>query len=295
MHEHGYSVIGVGRQETAPVEIKDVLDQYIACDLTDQEATDKLPLENVGSIINLAGLANVGASFDNPEAYKRVNVQTLENICKSLLKKNLQDTRVLAISTGGVYNQNNPLPNSEESETFDLDVNNPYIVSKLLMERSAAEYRKQGIDCITVRPFNHIGPGQLPGFLIPDLAEQIQAAKDGDGTLLNKDLEKKRRDFTDVRDVARAYRLLVEAAPSDLHYEIYNVCSGHSVSAKYILDLLLKEMGAKNIEVMVDENHKKREVDPDDIYGDSSRLQHDTGWKPEIAIEQTIKDFVANL
>jgi GDP-4-dehydro-6-deoxy-D-mannose reductase len=295
MHNNGYKVIGVGLQTEAPAQIKDILDQYIACDLTDEAATMTLPLDRVGSIINLAGLANVGASFDNPDLYKKVNVQVLENICKALEQKDALGTRVLAISTGGVYDQNNPLPQTEESQLFSMDTNNPYIISKLMMEQVALEYRKKGLDCIIVRPFNHIGPGQLPGFLVPDLAEKIQAAKAGDGTLVNRDLERKRRDFTDVRDVARAYRLLATLDSNKLQHEIYNVCSGRSLSAKYILDLLLKEMDATDLKIVVDENWKERSVDPDDIYGDYSRIKTDTGWQPTIPTEQTIKDFVASL
>ena len=145
----------------------------------------------------------------------------------------------------------------------------------------------RGVDAVIARPFNHIGPGQGPGFLLPDLLEQLQAARET-GTLLVGNIKTK-RDYTDVRDIARAYAELA-LAPS-LEHDTYNICSRKSLSGETILAHLQEITGIKDVKVEVDPA-RIRPNDIDDIYGDSSRLVDALGWKPEIAIEQTIKDFV---
>jgi len=158
------------------------------------------------------------------------------------------------------------------------------------MEDAVSSYNKKGLHCVIARPFNHIGPGQMPGFLLPDLAQQLENAKNENGVIRVGNI-KTRRDFTDVRDVARAYTLLATTESHNLSATIYNICSGTSLAGEQILGWLSDAYGFNDIKVEVDTD-KIRENDVMDIYGSNERLQKDTGWKPQIPIEQTIRDFV---
>jgi GDP-4-dehydro-6-deoxy-D-mannose reductase len=159
----------------------------------------------------------------------------------------------------------------------------------LLMEQTAEQLRADGLDCIVVRPFNHIGPGQEPGFLLPDLYEKISRALKSNEVVEVGNLKTK-RDYTDVRDVVRAYADLAEADVLD--NDLYNVCSGKSITGEQILEQILNLMDAKDkVEIKINQAFI-RVNDPMDLFGSNSRLRQETGWEPQIKIEQTIKDFV---
>ncbi len=162
----------------------------------------------------------------------------------------------------------------------------PYALSKIAMEQEAARLKKAGLDCVVARPFNHVGPGQEGGFLVPDLYQKISQA---DESLAVGNL-KTRRDYTDVRDVVKAYASLV-TAPA-LEHLVYNVCSGRSISGETILELLLDAGGKRSLLLQQDPS-LIRPNDPEDLYGSNDRLRQATGWEPTIPLEQTIKDFVA--
>ena len=158
------------------------------------------------------------------------------------------------------------------------------------MEELSLKYREEGLDCVVARPFNHIGPGQLPGFILPDLYQKASEAKANNSSSINVGNLTTRRDYTDVRDVAKAYVRLATA--ETLNHGIYNVCSGRSVSGEEILTMLLEEMNAKDISPQVDDS-LFRPSDAQELFGDSSRLMQDTGWSPSINISRTIADFVS--
>lgn len=283
--EAGYEVIGTGREAAPDEGITSSLKQYIQCELTDAQAVQALPLEQVSGVINLAGLAAVGPSFDNPGLYMDVNTGVLKNLVTTVRAKKA-DPRIIAVSSGAVYRAGQPMPLSEES-AVDPD-SSPYAKSKLAMEELASEYLQQGLDVTVVRPFNHIGPGQLDGFLLPDLYKKVTEAHDRDEQLLVGNLTTK-RDYTDVRDVARAYVSLL--LPETLIQNTFNVSSGRSVSGEEILALLLEVLGYGEMSVKVDQN-LFRPSDAPDLYGDASRLMEQTGWQPTIPLRQTITDYV---
>lgn len=281
-----HTVVGVGHSHHPPADLGAMLDRYIACDLTDSASVKRLPLGNLTAVINLAGLSQVGNSYQQAERYSMVNVGVLTNLGQQLLK-NGSGARVLAISSGAVYDPEQEMPLHEASRT---KARSPYAASKLLMEAAADELRKQGLDCVIARPFNHIGPGQQPGFLVPDLYRQICAAGQSGEPLKVGNL-KTRRDYTDVRDVARAYADL--ALTAKLDSTLYNVCSGRSVEGIKILELLLKACGQTGQIAVTTDPALVRPNDAKDLYGSSERLLRETGWEPSISLEQTIADFVA--
>jgi GDP-4-dehydro-6-deoxy-D-mannose reductase len=286
----GYDVLGLSSQEAATPQITSLLAGYVQCDLTNDKSVSGLPLASVDAVINLAALAYVGASFDSPRIYMEVNVGVLTNLGQTLLKKN-PAARLVAISTGAVYDSRQPLPLTEQSRL--ITSGSPYALSKLAMEKAVNQLSTRGLNCVIARPFNHIGPGQRTGFLVPDLYEKLRAFKAHGGTIKVGDLTTK-RDYTDVRDVAKAYVLLATSEPKKIKHPVYNICSGASHSGQEILDQLQKLIpGRSGIKVTLDPA-LMRPNDPKNLVGSSDRLHKDLGWKPDIPLEQTIADFAAS-
>lgn len=280
----GHSVIGLDRSETAHEEIVDLVDTYLTADLA--AAWPELP--DVDAIIHLAGLAAVGPSFDNPQGYININSAIVTNMCEYYLKQE-KKPRIVTISSGAIYDPTAPMPITESSP---IAYTSPYTVSKVLLENQAAYYTSRGIECIVMRPFNHVGPGQLPGFLVPDLAEKIRTRAVNTDPIEVGNLDTK-RDYTDVRDVVKAYRL-VATKDGKLDYPIYNVCSGVSHSGREVLAAIASAM---QIEVPKTEVNEKflRPNDIMDIRGDNSCLVNEFDWKLTYSFEQTIADFVHGL
>lgn len=280
----GHEVVGVGSEPSISDDLKEIVDSYLACDLSDPDAVAALDLKGTDALIHLAGLANVGQSFDEPAKFISINAAITVNILENLLISS-PGARCVIVSSGALYDSNQPMPINESGK---IAYNSPYVVSKLATENLAEYYSGRGLHCVTVRPFNHIGPGQRPGFLLPDLAMKLRGLV-GNEPLLVGNLATK-RDYTDVRDVADAYVLLAtsEAAPKET---LYNVCSGESHAGEEILGDLAAAM---NIAKPITEADPKlmRPNDVMDIRGDSSRLANEFGWKPAYTLEQTIKDFV---
>lgn len=287
MRDHSCVVIGVGHSKVSS-EVNPYLDSYHQCDLTDKAAVAKLPLKDIDVVVNLAGLANVGQSFKQPELYQKVNVGVLANIAK-VLRQQKGHARILAISTGAVYDPAGNPPFAETAKLVAKDKTSPYVASKLAMEKAAQTCTEQGLDCVIVRPFNHIGPGQRAGFLLPDLVQQITEAVQTDNHSISVGNLETKRDFTDVRDVARAYGQL--ALADTLKSNVYNVCSGRAVSGQSILELVQKKLGVTDLVIELD-NTKVRPNDPAILYGDYSRIASETGWKPTIPLQQTVNNFI---
>lgn len=285
LRQKNHHVFGCGIETEPDKTIASDLTHYTACDLTSVGAVAKIPLDRIDAAINLAGLANVGASFKDSQRYLDNNVAVHTVLLDALRKKGLRNVRVVSISTGAVYSPNQPMPLLESGELmFD---GSPYALSKIAMEKSLEEYRAEGLDIIIARPFNHIGPGQLPGFLLPDIAQQVLHKK----SIVTGDLST-RRDYTDVRDVVRAYVAL--ATRDKLGASIYNVCSGKSVSGKELLDLVFAISGEKEKPVSVNKA-LLRPDDPKEIFGSFSALNSECGWRPTISLRQTVKDCLACL
>lgn len=279
----GISVIGIGQDESVTPELQGIVAEYHSANLI--EAWPKI--ENVDGVIHLAGLAAVGPSFDNPQRYINANSAMVTNMCEAFLAQD-KKPRILAVSSGAVYSSNQEMPITEDSK---VGFSSPYAVSKILTENQCAYYRNRGLDCIVVRPFNHVGPGQGNGFLLPDITTNLQEAKKNGTSLMVGNLKSK-RDYTDVRDVVKAYYLL--ATTPTLNHAIYNVCSGKSTSGEEILEHIQKITGITDVPVEIDQA-KIRPNDPADIYGSSTRLQSDTKWKPATSLNQTIADYISSL
>jgi len=273
-----HTVLSVGNSN-APADHQKL---YKKIDLLEPQAVQsQINFKDFDVIFHLAGLTNPAESFQKPIEYFNINNDIQINLFEACLSQSAKPKFVI-ISSALVYDAKSPLPLTENTPVVPTS---PYAASKLGQELLANYYGFRGFEVVTARSFNHIGPGQAPGFITSDFAKQIAAAeKDPQATIKVGNLEAE-RDYSDVRDIARAYVLLADKGKPG---EIYNVCSGSSVSAKEILDQLLK---LANRQINTEPNPElMRPSDNPKIYGDNSKLKQTTGWQPQISLAQTLKE-----
>jgi len=283
---HGWQVVGLSRAETPDAGLARHLENYHSVDLR----TEWPHGLQVDAVIHLAGLAAVGPSFTNPQQYIEVNSAITTTICENILTwSRKRPVRVIGVSSGAVYGR--PAHDGTGvDESAAVAASSPYVVSKLLVEHQLAYYATRGIDAVVARPFNHIGPGQGPGFLLPDLARALLLLPPG-AMLSTGDLTTE-RDYTDVRDVARAYVLLASASRHE-HF-VYNVASGRSRTGREILESVAQALAIAVPTLEIDPA-RVRANDPRRVVGSASRLRDEFAWTPDIPIGQSIADFTRGL
>jgi GDP-4-dehydro-6-deoxy-D-mannose reductase len=232
------------------------------------------------AIIHLAALSSVADSWADAAETWRVNVLGTVNVLAAAA-----DARVLVVSTSEVYGRADEIPTPESAPVRPVS---PYAASKAAAEIAAAQARDAGTDVVVARPFQHEGPGRDERFAVGSWATQIARAEEaGGGTVRVGDLSAK-RDITDVRDVCRAYALLLDrSVPADT----YNVASGRAVEMGEVLDKLIG-LAAVPIEVEQDPA-RARPADVPELGGDTTRLRTATGWEPAISLDQTLADTLA--
>ncbi len=258
-------------------------------DVTDAEAVRK-SVEDVQpeAIYHLAARPHVGASWDAPQETFTVNALGTLNVVEAARQTN-PAARVLVVSSAEVYGSVQPdeLP---LIETSPLRPVSPYAASKVAAEFVALQgYLGSQVPVIRARSFNHIGPGQSETFAVARFAQRIVEVQRSGGSQLRIGNPEPQRDFTDVRDVVRAYRLLVERGEPG---EVYNVCSGEAIAIGDIARRLIRLAGA-DLEVVVDQEFV-RPVDVPVLLGDSTRLRSVTGWQPEVPLDDTLTDILAH-
>ncbi len=237
------------------------------------------------AIYHLAGWADVGGSWAAPARAFRVNAEGTLNVLTAATELGVE--RVLSVSSADVYGKVSEaeLPLTENSPLRPVS---PYAASKVAADYLGLQaWLGRGLPVLRVRAFNHLGPGQTDKFVASALASRIARAEvEGTGVVTVGNLSA-RRDFTDVRDVVRAYRLLVERGEPG---EVYNVCSGTDVSVGELADQL-RAMAQQPITFETDPE-LLRPVDVPVLRGDHSRLTAATGWVPEIPLAQTLADLL---
>jgi GDP-4-dehydro-6-deoxy-D-mannose reductase len=237
-------------------------------------------------IYHLAALTSVTESFSSPKETILNNISGQINILEAMRKNDLLKTKALVVSTAEVYGtvKKEDLPIDEETP---LNPTNPYAVSKLTQDFLGRQYfLAYGLKTIRVRPFNHVGPRQSPSFVVAAFAQKIAEIEKGkrEPVLPVGNLEAK-RDFTDVRDVIRAYDLLIDKGEVG---NVYNIGSGISHKISEVLDMLLSLAKVK-IEIKSDRS-LFRPIDDPDLVCDPTKIQKLTGWKPEIPLRKTLED-----
>lgn len=278
-------IIGLVREETDKDLGSNI--KTIQGDILDKEKIEKIVKEEKPDLIfHLAAFTSPSESLKNPVETIDNNIKGQLNILEAVRKIELLDTKLLVVSSAEVYGDIDEadLPISEEEA---LNPMTPYAVSKITQDFLGYQYFKSyGIKSIRVRPFNHIGPGQSNMFVVSAFAKQIAMIEKGQQEKIIKvgDLISK-RDFTDVRDVVRAYRILMERGKIG---DVYNIGSEKSYKISEILNILLS-FSKQKIEIKEDES-LMRKVDIKESRCDSSKIKKDTGWKPEIPIEKSLLD-----
>jgi GDP-4-dehydro-6-deoxy-D-mannose reductase len=276
----GIGVVGIGMDTEPATAVAGLLSDYVQADLTRE--WPRMP--QVTGMVHLAALSAIGPSFERPQEYIATNSAMLTNLAEHLLGQDEQP-RVLVVSSGAVYD---PCQSPPIAESGRLAFGSPYAVSKVLTENQAAYYVQRGLDVVVARPFNHVGPGQSRGFVLPDL---LAAAREAAGTRLPMrvgDLST-RRDYTDVRDVARAYRLLLTAV--ELKDRLFNVCSGTALAGTQLLDWVLEFATIDNVQVITDAT-RLRPDDPREIVGTHARVSAAVGWHPLIDVRESVRELV---
>ena len=244
--------------------------------------------EAVGSsrpdaVYHLAGLAHVGRSWDEPAEYFRVNASGTLNVLQAA-RRCLPHPRVLVVSSAEVYGAVRPeqVPVGEDESLRPVS---PYAAAKAAAEMVAVQaHLGHGVPVVRARPFNHAGPGQARSFVVPAFASRIvEAQRSGAGALRVGNLSP-RRDITDVRDVVRAYRRLIECGEPG---QVYNVCSGRDISVQDLVTRMLELAGADM--ALEPDPELLRPVDVPVLRGDPSRLRHATGWEPRLGLDETLR------
>ncbi|GIU85325.1 MAG: GDP-mannose 4,6-dehydratase [Acidimicrobiales bacterium] len=255
-------------------------------DMTDSTAVEAL-LKSVRPevVYHLAGDSDVGKSWDHPRETFVANAIGTLNVLHASVSAGV--ARVLTVSSADIYGRvtEDDLPISESSPLRPVS---PYAASKVAVDFLALQsYLGHGLAVIRARPFNHIGPGQREDFVAPAIAKRIALAELEGSDCVKVGNLAPRRDFTDVRDVVRAYRLLMEKGEPG---EAYNVCSGHDIAIRE-LAVRLAEMSTKKIR-LVSDPALQRPVDIPVLRGDPTKLQDATGWRPLIPLDQTLSEIL---
>ena len=275
LEELGDDTIGTDRAHGGP-------------DLLDAEAMAVL-LKNAAPevVYHLAGWADVGASWKEPQAAFVANALGTLSLLDACRAAGVR--RVVNVSSADVYGRVAPadLPISERQPLAPVT---PYAASKVAADYLGLQaWLGYGLEVIRVRAFNHLGPGQSEAFLAPAVAMKIARNERNGGDEVTVGNLEPQRDITDVRDVVRAYRLLVEHGEAG---EVYNVCSGRALEVREICERLLA-MANRPMRLVADAA-LQRPVDTPVLIGDNTRLRDTTGWQPSIRIEQTLTDLLAH-
>lgn len=288
-----YEIFATALDEKEASNIDLSEDHITLIDITDKDKVQAL-FERVKpeQIYHLAAQSSVGLSWKIPAVTLRVNIEGTLNILEAMRCQDMSGNKILLIGSAEQYGKVTAadLPIGEEQAVV---AGNPYAISKIAQEQLAAIYKDAyGLNVCIVRAFNHIGTGQRPDFVISDWAHQIVEIERGEKEpKLFVGNIKVRRDFTDVRDIVRAYMLIMEKGESG---QIYNVGSGKSISLEELLRTMISLSERKDIAVEVDPD-KVRAADIEELVSDNRKLVEATGWKKTIPLEQTLTDILDSL
>jgi GDP-4-dehydro-6-deoxy-D-mannose reductase len=273
LEAHGDTVVGVDRSDGP--------------DLLDADAVAATLAEVRPDVVyHLGGWSDVGASWEHPNDAFQVNATGTLNLLQACQASG--GPRVLAVSSADVYGRVQPdeLPITEDAPFRPVT---PYAASKIAADQLGLQaWLGYGLEVLRVRAFNHLGPGQATAFVAPALAQRIALNEcDGSDVVPVGNLTP-RRDITDVRDVVQAYRLLMTHGEPG---EAYNVCTGHDLS---IGELAERLVGLATHPMRLEPDPAlQRRVETPVLRGDNTKLRRATGWQPQIPLDQTLADVLA--
>jgi GDP-4-dehydro-6-deoxy-D-mannose reductase len=277
----------ISSNERNIAHIKDDLD-FVVGDMSEPDTTSRILSEvRPDYIFHLAAQAFVPLSWSDPWDTLANNIRAELNILQTLVDTGARP-RVMVAGSADEYGMISPdeLP---ITETTPLRPYNPYAVSKIAQDMLGYQYfASHDLPVVRVRPFNHIGPRQSPAFVSSDFAKQIAEIEQGyrEPQLAVGNLDA-RRDFTDVRDMVRAYFLALERGEPG---EVYNLGAEHASSIQQVLDLLLR-MSDAEIEVVQDTS-RLRPTDVPVVVSDCSKFRQQTGWRAMVTLEDSLRDIL---
>jgi GDP-4-dehydro-6-deoxy-D-mannose reductase len=258
------------------------------CDIRDKDKIYSLVKKSHPDVVvNMAFITTVRETFSDPDKTFQIGYYGMLNLM-SALKHCGFNGKLLNISSSEVYGFPDPM-SFPMDELTPLRPMSPYSVTKIAVEALCYQWSQtEGIDVVTARPFTHIGPHQSDRFALSSFSKQIAEILLGkrEKVIRIGNLEST-RDLTDVRDVVRAYKLLLERGKSG---EIYNVCSGHEIKTRSLLEKLIEKSG---IDILIEQDENfVRGNEQQRVCGSFKKLNQEVGWKPEISIDQTLVDMI---
>ncbi len=276
LEQNGYEVIGLDRipgEKTLQADL-----------LNPAQITEILKMEKPDLIFHLAAMADVGKSWREPRLTMELNLIASVNLLEAV-RRHTPIARMVIVGSSDQYGQLGAA-GVDVTEDMEMKPQSPYAISKRAQEDLAMLYVKSyGLGICMTRSFNHGGAGQRPGFMIPDFTSGIVQIERGlQHELLVGNLSS-RRDFTHVKDMVRAYRLIAEKGKAG---EVYNIGSGVTYSAQEILDLLIS-MTSCPISVRQDPS-RMRPSDTPVICCNHNKLTGDVGWVPTYGIQEILED-----
>jgi len=282
-----WDVIGtVFDQETEP---SDPRLHLLPLDLRERDAVHSLVTDaQPDYIFHLAAQSSVPAAFADPWDTLENNIQSELNLLEAA-RASGHEVRFLVVGSNEEYGAPRPdeLPQTEQSP---LRPTNPYAVSKIAQDFLGLQYHlAYRMAVVRVRPFNHTGPGQSPRFVVPAFASQIARIEAGfQEPIMRVGNLSTSRDFTDVRDIVRAYHLAVTKGQPG---QVYNLASGEAHSIQGVLETLLS---LAQVDIRVERDPDRyRPVDVPVVYGSAEKFHGRTGWTPQIRFEETLRDTLA--
>jgi len=284
----GYKVYGTFYDKSTFSNLNGYIDkiEIFECDIRNYNNLKKI-IEKVrpDELYHLAAISFVPTSLKDPKLTFDTNLYGTLNLYQAIIELKI-GPKILFVGSADEYGliKNSDLPIKENCPLRPM---NPYSISKASVDfLSYAYFKNYNLNIIRVRPFNHIGPRQSPEFVCSSFAKQIAKIEKGLKEPMIKvgNLEAK-RDFTDVRDIVRAYWLALDKGEPG---EVYNICSGRAIQIREFLNNLL-ELSSKVIKIMADPK-RMRPSDNPILQGDSSRFRGKTSWEPEIPLDETLRD-----
>jgi GDP-4-dehydro-6-deoxy-D-mannose reductase len=260
-----------------------------SCDIGDRASvTAAIGRARPDVVYHLAGWSDVGSSWGAPLEVFRANAEGTLNVLLACSEAGVG--RVLSVSSADIYGvvTEDELPLDEDAQLRPVT---PYAASKVAADYLGLQaWLGRKLPVLRVRAFNPLGPGQSPHFVAPALAERIARNELSGGHEIPVGNLSPRRDFTDVRDVVRAYRLLVEHGEPG---QAYNICTGEDIAVRDLAERLVA-LSTRPMQLVRDPA-LERPVDIPVLRGDNSRLRAATGWAPEIPIDVTLADLLEDM
>lgn len=284
LQDHDWEIGGV---DLAPAGAQPAAIDYFQADIRDARALEKTVRQfRPAACIHLSGLAFVPEGWANAEAVFSINTLGTIHLLEAC-RQFAPAAKILVVSSAEVYGEQTGQRLVTEND--ELAPANLYAVSKAAADQIARLYAGQySLPAIVARPSNHIGPGQAPHFAVASFAAQLAAAaaQNTPAAIKVGNLDSV-RDFTDVRDVARAYRLLIEKGRPG---EAYNIASHREITLRHVLEQLGSIAGLKPV---IEVDPARRRLTEPRARLATAKIETETNWKPQIAIETTLMDIMA--